>query len=224
MSVVNRLQKLKSRIHDVCAHAGRDPSSVRLLAVSKLQSPDSVREAFACGQRDFAENYLQEALEKQESLADLHELRWHFIGRIQSNKVRALANRFAVIHSVERVSVVEALSRATRGVQDIYLQFNVAGETSKGGAADERALEDLLTAAKKCANLRVLGLMVMPPLDATVEQSRGYFRCAREVASRFGLQELSMGTSHDFAEAIAEGATWIRIGTDVFGPRPTREG
>lgn len=218
MSVADRLKKLKARIDDASKAAGRQRDSVKLLAVSKLQDSGKIREAYSCGQTDFAENYVQEAIAKQAELGDL-PLRWHFIGRIQSNKVKSLAGRFAVIHSVDRLSVLEALDRASTGVQEIYLQFNVAGESSKGGAADERALEDLLTAAKKCANLRVLGLMVMPPLEASVEESRGYFRRARELATRLGLKELSMGTSHDFVQAIAEGATIIRVGTDVFGPR-----
>lgn len=229
MSVADRLQKLNARILEACVSASREPSSVRLLAVSKLQPSTKIRAAFAVGQIDFAENYVQETVAKQTELSDLN-LRWHFIGRIQTNKVKALAKAgFAAIHSVDRVEVVQALHRASVGVQDIYLQFNVASEASKGGASDERALEDLLTAAMKCANLRVLGLMVMPPLETSVEESRGYFRRAHEVLARLReragsssahpLSELSMGTSHDFVQAIAEGATVVRIGIDVFGPR-----
>lgn len=228
MSVAERLKNLQLRIAEACELAGRDPLNVRLLAVSKLHSANFIRKALACGQVDFAENYVQEAQVKQ---AELHseKLRWHFIGRIQSNKVKVLAAaQFAAIHSVDRVEIARALDKVLTRPQDIFLQYNVAAECSKGGAGNEAELEELLTAAMSCANLKVLGLMVMPPLDSTPQESRMHFRKAREVLeglrAKYGcaqhpLNELSMGTSHDFAEAIAEGATTIRIGTDIFGPR-----
>jgi pyridoxal phosphate enzyme (YggS family) len=214
MSVSERLEQLNARIAAACARAGRPRESVRLLAVSKLQSLAKIREAYDCGQKYFGENYVQEALGKLEQLASL-PAEWHFIGRIQSNKVKQIAGRFALIHSVDRASILEALAKTGRP-QDVLLQFNVAGEASKGGA-DERALEELLAAAR--GTVRVRGLMVMPPFTERPEEVRPCFRRAREVAARLGLSELSMGTTQDFEVAIEEGATWIRIGTDVFGPR-----
>lgn len=227
-SVAERLQILKVRIDQACVKACRAPDSVRLLAVSKLQSGQKIRAALNAGQSDFAENYIQEALLKQTELVDL-PLHWHFIGRIQSNKVKRLVGKFSVIHSVDRLSIAEALNRLSvkqNLVQDIFLQFNVANESSKGGMT-EPELEDLLTAIENCANLRVLGLMVMPPLTADPELVRRHFVQARTVlaklrakfGSRHPLTQLSMGTSADFEVAISEGSTWIRIGTDVFGPR-----
>lgn len=231
-SVAERVQKLNTRISAAVARAGRSSGAVRLLAVSKFQELNKIREAYECGQRDFAENYVQEAVGKQEQLENL-PVRWHFIGRIQSNKVKFLAGKFWAIHSVDRVSIAEALNRlcAERNVvQNVFLQFNIAGEESKAGAG-ERELADLFESACRCSNLRVLGLMVMPPLEASPEEARGFFARARkelerlrgtlaeEIRRRHPCDELSMGTSHDFETAIEEGATWIRIGTDVFGPR-----
>jgi PLP dependent protein len=228
-SVAERLQNLKQRIEAACAKSGRKPDSVRLLAVSKLHSASSIRDAFAAGQTDFAENYIQEAAGKRAELADLPALRWHFIGRIQSNKVKLLAGKFFAIHSVDRPLIAEALNRAAAAlgqVQDIFLQINIADEASKGGASTGD-FEHLLTSAEKCANLRVMGLMVMPPLFDDAEKARPLFAQARKIleskreklAERHPFNELSMGTSHDFSAAIAEGATWVRIGSEVFGPR-----
>jgi pyridoxal phosphate enzyme (YggS family) len=224
-SVAERLQNLNQRIEKACAANRRKPNSVRLLAVSKLQDAGKIREAFITGQTDFAENYIQEALAKRAELGDLRALRWHFIGRIQSNKVKQLAGHFHAIHSIDRVEIARSLDRACRAlgqVQDIFLQINLAGEASKGGAGLDQ-LEHFLTEAGKCENLRVLGLMVMPPL----ENSRTYFQQAHELlrekrgllSERHPFNELSMGTSQDFAEAIAAGATWVRIGSEIFGPR-----
>jgi pyridoxal phosphate enzyme (YggS family) len=232
-SVGDRLKKLKARVEKACVTAGRDPSSVRILAVSKLQSLGKIREAFEEGQKDFAENYAQEALEKIDQLHSM-PVDWHFIGRIQSNKVKMLAGgRFRFIHSVDRESVAEALNKLSmRARQDVFLQFNVAGEASKAGA-NESGLEQLVKfVAEKCPNLCARGLMVMPPLDSA---ARGHFRRAREVLakvragltpqqlSQHPLNDLSMGTSADFEDAILEGATWIRVGTDIFGAREVEE-
>lgn len=214
-SVGERLQKINSRIASACGRAGRKPESVRVLAVSKLQSIAKIREAYECGQKFFAENYFQEAKAKQEQLVNL-PLEWHFIGRIQSNKAKLIAGRFALIHSVDRVAIVEALAK-TGVAQDILLQYNVAGEASKGGAAEEE-LESMLAAARG-TKLRVRGLMVMPPLTQNADANRPLFKSAYAKARALGLDELSMGTSQDFEVAVEEGATWIRIGTDVFGPR-----
>jgi pyridoxal phosphate enzyme (YggS family) len=184
-----------------------------------LQPIAKIREAYQEGQKYFAENYQQEAALKMEQLANL-PVEWHFIGRIQSNKAKLLVGKFSLIHSVDRVSIVEALAKA--GIeQNILLQYNVAGETSKGGGTEEDL--DAMMKAAQGTNLRVRGLMVMPPFSDDPNGSRIYFRSAYEKARELGLNELSMGTTQDFEVAIEEGATWVRIGTDVFGPREKDE-
>jgi PLP dependent protein len=230
-SVAHNLSKIEERISAACARAQRPRSSVRLLAVSKLHSIDKIREAYAAGQRDFAENYAQEAMDKQKLVKDLPDLIWHFIGRIQSNKVKSLAGHFSLIHSVESLKVADFFNRNSIGVpQKILLQYNVAGEASKGGA-DLAALFQTVIGTTEHENIRVHGLMVMPPLTENAETVRPYFKQAREVLQkirdrlgpetlgRHPLNELSMGTSQDFEVAIEEGATLIRLGTDVFGAR-----
>lgn len=233
ISVAQNLNKIEDRISAACARSGRIRSSVRLLAVSKLHSTEKIREAYAAGLRNFAENYAQEALDKQYLIKDLPELTWHFIGRIQSNKVKSLAGRFWLVHSVESLKVADFFNRVggeAGAPQKILLQYNVAGETSKGGA-DLEALFQTVDGAIQHENIRVHGLMVMPPLTEDAETVRPYFKKAREVLqkirdrvgpealSRHPLNELSMGTSQDFEVAIEEGATWIRLGTDIFGAR-----
>ena len=219
MSVGERLNKINQRIKNACNKVGRDPHSVRLLAVSKLQPLAKIRGAYESGQRDFAENYLQEASTKQEQLVNL-KVDWHFVGRIQSNKAKLLAGKFKLIHSVDRLSVIDALAKSNIE-QEILLQFNVALEESKGGAT-ESELEKMLVQAQ-ATKLKVRGLMVMPPFTDNAEDVRPFFKRARECALALGLSELSMGTTQDFEVAIEEGATWIRIGTDVFGPREKDE-
>lgn len=235
MSIAEKLQKVNERIASACARANRPRGDVKLLAVSKLQAIEKIREAYACGQRDFAENYAQEALLKLEQLEDLADLRWHFIGRIQSNKAKLLPGNFELIHSVERAEIADIFNRQELDQpQKILLQFNVANETSKGGA-DEAELKKTLESCLQHENIRVCGLMVMPPLSAEAALVRPYFARAREflhelrgmvsaeLLTKHPLTELSMGTSQDFEVAIEEGATWIRLGTDVFGPRPQEE-
>lgn len=234
MSVAQNLSKIEERISAACARAGRIRASVKLLAVSKLQPIERIREGYAAGLRFFAENYAQEALDKQELITDLPDLSWHFIGRIQSNKVKMLGNRFSLIHSVETPKVADFFNRSQKP-EDILLQYNVAGEASKGGAGLDELLATVDTVVQH-TNIRVHGLMVMPPLTADAETVRPHFKNAREVLlkirdrvgpdvlNRHPLTELSMGTSQDFEVAIEEGATWIRLGTDIFGARPnTRE-
>lgn len=231
MSVAENLKKIESRIQNACARAGRDRSGVKLLAVSKLHGLEKIRAAYDCGLRDFAENYAQEAFRKQEQLYSL-PVRWHFIGRIQSNKAKLLAGRFELIHSVDRPVIADIFNRQELNKpQDILLQFNVAGEASKGGAAEED-LRRTFADVTEHDNIRVMGLMVMPPLSEDAESVHPYFRRAREVlhelrssldheaAGKHPMSELSMGTSQDFETAIEEGATWIRLGSEIFGPRP----
>jgi pyridoxal phosphate enzyme (YggS family) len=232
-SVKQRLEDIRQRLERARAKAGRAAGSVHLLAVSKLHSSDKIRQALSLGQIDFAENYVQEAVQKVAEFGDL-SVRWHFIGRIQSNKLKFLVNGFAVIHSVDRLSIAEGLERLLKPMgkrQDIFLQFNVAAEDSKGGQSASGVTELALSVMRTCPHLRVLGLMVMPPLTDNAEQVRPLFRQAKilcddlramlslEQQKLHPMDQLSMGTSHDFEVAIEEGATWVRIGTDIFGAR-----
>jgi PLP dependent protein len=232
MSVVERLEKIHARIEAACRRAGRAPRDVKILAVSKFHPLQAIRDAFEAGQRDFAENYLQEAEEKQEQLASM-PVNWHYIGRIQSNKVKNMIGRFAMIHSVDRPVIAEAIHKlATDQQQKILLQYNVAGEESKGGL-NEFELDGILQyiTGHGLKNISVCGFMVMPPLSDDPEKVRPYFVQARKKLGDLRkslsavdralhpMDQLSMGTSQDFEVAIEEGATWIRVGTEIFGQR-----
>jgi pyridoxal phosphate enzyme (YggS family) len=224
-SLAERLQAVTGRLHEAENAAGRAPGSVALVAVSKTQPADAIRDAYAAGQRAFGENYLQEALDKMAALADL-PLEWHFIGPIQSNKTRPIAEHFAWVHGVDRLKIAQRLSDA-RPIEmpplDICIEVNVSGEQSKGGVspAEVRALADAIA---KLPRLRLRGLMAIPAPTNDVALQHGQFRMLRELlealnAHRHALDTLSMGMSDDFPAAIAEGATIVRIGTSIFGPR-----
>ncbi len=201
-TIAENIAKVAARIREAAQAAGRDPATVGLLAVSKTKPAAAVREAHAAGLRDFGENYLQEALGKQAELADL-PLNWHFIGPIQSNKTRPIAEHFQWVHSVDRLKIAQRLSEqrpAGLPPLNVCLQVNVSGEASKSGCAPED-LPALAEAVKQLPNLRLRGLMAIPaPTD-------------------LGLDTLSMGMSDDLEAAIGEGATWVRIGTALFGAR-----
>lgn len=221
-TIHDNIAKVHARIREAAQASGRDPREVQLLAVSKTKPAADLREAFACGQHDFGENYLQEALAKQTELADL-ELTWHFIGPIQSNKTKPIAEHFAWVHSVDRLKIAERLS-AQRPVHlpplNICLQVNVSGEASKSGCMPEE-LPALARAVAELPNLRLRGLMAIPePTEDRAAQHAAFARL-RELRDGLGLDldTLSMGMSHDLEAAIAEGATWVRIGTALFGAR-----
>lgn len=210
------------RIAAASRTAGRDPATVGLLAVSKTKPAAALREAAAAGLRDFGENYLQEALDKQRELADL-PLVWHFIGPIQSNKTRAIAGHFDWVHSVDRLKIAQRLAEqrpAERGPLNICLQVNVSGEASKSGCHPDD-LPALAAAVSQLPNLRLRGLMAIPePTDDPAEQRAAFARLRTlSEALNLGLDTLSMGMSQDLEAAIAEGATWVRIGTALFGAR-----
>ena len=219
------LQAVRGRIAAACAACGRDPREVSLLAVSKTWPAACLREAAAAGQQAFGESYVQEAVAKMDVLADL-SLEWHFIGPLQSNKTRLVAERFAWVHSVERLKIAERLS-AQRPAQlaplQVCVQVNVSGETSKGGCAPSEAGE-LANAVARLPGLRLRGLMAIPEPTGDLRLLRSRFallRGLREEIVRDGLalDVLSMGMSHDLEIAIAEGATVVRIGTAIFGER-----
>ncbi len=223
--LIDRLQAVKSRIAVACRTCGRDPRDIVLVAVSKAHPAADIRLAYAAGQRDFGENYAQEALDKMAELADL-ALIWHYIGPIQSNKTRAIASRFDWVHSIDRLKVAERLSaqRAPeRAPLAVCIQVNLAGEASKSGVAPPE-LPQLAHAVARLPRLRLRGLMAIPEATTDMALARAAFerlRALKEALAGEGLalDTLSMGMSGDLEAAIAAGATMVRVGTAIFGPR-----
>ena len=226
-SVIGNLQTVLSRIAQACAAAGRPVDSVTLLAVSKTFGADAVREAFAAGQREFGENYVQEALDKIAGLADLRgQIEWHLIGPLQSNKTRPVAAAFDWVHSVDRLKIAQRLSEqrpAELPPLQLCLQVNISGEASKSGLLPA----ELLAVARAVAVLprvRLRGLMAIPEPAGDAAAQRAPHRALHELLASLngaglGLDTLSMGMSADLEAAVAEGATIVRIGTAIFGGR-----
>jgi pyridoxal phosphate enzyme (YggS family) len=206
------------------------PKSTRLVAVSKLQPPEKIRALYDEGQRIFAENYVQEALTKIETLKDLSEIQWHFIGSLQKNKVKMVIGNFELIHSVDSFGLAEVISKIAgqRNVtQRILMQVNLSGEESKGGF-DPLEVAEALPNIAALPNTLLTGFMTMPPLFDDAEKSRPFFKELCQLKEKYkktypSLTELSMGTSHDYSVAVEEGATLIRIGTLLFGERPKKQ-
>ncbi len=228
VAVVAGLQGVVDRIGVAARAAGRDPASVGLVAVSKTFPASLIRVAFEAGQRDFGENYLQEALDKIESLSDL-PLAWHYIGPIQSNKTRAIAENFSWVHSVDRLRIAERLSDQRPSHLPplaVCLQVNISSEPSKSGVAVADAVA-LAVAVAALPGLRLRGLMAIPAATPDPARQRAAFRQLRELrdaANAAGalptpLDTLSMGMSDDLESAIAEGATLVRVGRAIFGAR-----
>ena len=225
-SVGERLAHLRRRMRAAERRFGRPPGSVRLLAVGKEQPPGAVRAAAGLGVTDFGENRLQPALAKMAALADL-DVTWHFIGAIQRRKARDVARHFDWVHSLDRLEVAERLDRARpagRAPLPVCVQVNLSGEAAKSGIERGRLLE-FLAELRRFPRLRPRGLMTIPAPEADFAAQRRAFAqlggCARRAREEgFRLDTLSMGMSGDFEAAIAEGATWIRIGAALFGPRP----
>jgi len=221
-TIAENISTLAERIRSAAQAVQRDPASVGLLAVSKTKPASDLREAYDAGLRDFGENYLQEALGKQAELSDL-PLIWHFIGPIQSNKTRAIAEHFAWVHSVDRLKIAQRLSEQRPPELpplNICIQVNVSGEASKSGCSPED-LPALAQAISMLPNLKLRGLMAIPePTDDRDEQNAS-FAAVSTLQAQLGLplDTLSMGMSHDLEAAIAQGATWVRIGTALFGAR-----
>jgi pyridoxal phosphate enzyme (YggS family) len=221
-TIADNLSALVARIRSAAQAAGRDPASVQLLAVSKTKPAAAIREIHAAGVCDVGENYLQEALAKQEELRDL-PLIWHFIGPIQSNKTKAIAEHFDWVHSVDRLKIAQRLSEqrpAGLAPLNICLQVNVSGEDSKSGCAPAD-LPALAKAVAALPNLRLRGLMAIPEPTEDRAAQEAAFASLRQLQESLGLglDTLSMGMSHDLEAAIAQGATWVRIGTALFGAR-----
>lgn len=227
MDLHANLDTIRQRIVATCKECGRDPATVRLVAVSKLQPATAVSAAAAAGQQLFGENYVQELLAKQELVKAAVE--WHFIGALQSNKVKYLQGKVGLIHSVDRLSLAQEISRQwgkAGEVADILIEVHLGDETSKAGVAAPE-LETLVRQIAELANLRIRGLMALPPYCDDPEEVRPYFRQLRQLAQQLqelklpgvSMEELSMGMSHDFTVAIEEGATLVRVGTAIFGAR-----
>jgi PLP dependent protein len=227
-TIASNLQSVRSRIDAAARRAGRDPSQVRLIAVSKTFDADHVRAARAAGQRDFGENKVQEALQKMGESADM-EIRWHLIGHLQSNKARKAAGAFACIHSVDSVDLLRKLDAAaleTQAAPEVLVQVDLAREDTKFGAAADEARR-IVDAAQTVQAVRLTGLMLIPPWNDDQEQTRPWFTQLRELRDRWlgegvphaSLTHLSMGMSHDYEAAIEEGATLVRVGTAIFGKR-----
>ena len=228
-NIVQNIKSINSRLQTATQNAGRDPKAVTLLAVSKKQPESAIRTAYACGLRRFGENYLQEALEKQSQLADLNDIEWHFIGPVQSNKTRNIAENFDWLHTIDRIKIAERLSKqrpATMKPLNVCLQVNIDNEPSKSGVLPN-ALTELASATAALPNLNLRGLMAIPRASNCPNEQRRAFRQLAELLTALQarlpqlteLNTLSMGMSGDLEAAIAEGATLIRIGTDIFGTR-----
>lgn len=234
-TIAHNLQAVKRRIARAAEAVGRETASVSLLAVTKSHPASAIEGAVAAGQRAFGENYVQEAVEKMDELAQrlgerrTRELEWHLIGPVQSNKTRTAAERFAWVHTIEREKIARRLSEqrpAQLPPLNVLIQVNVSGESSKSGVApgDTAALARIVAGL---ARLRLRGLMAIPEPTPDVERQRERFRAARELFERLRadgieLDTLSMGMSDDLEAAIAEGATLVRIGTAIFGARERR--
>jgi PLP dependent protein len=222
------LADVRERIARAAARAGRDPSQIRLIAISKTFGANAVRAAALDGQLDFGENKLQEAQQKRQDLADL-PLRWHLVGHLQSNKVKRAAAEFDVIHSIDSVSLLQKIDEAAASIRrrvDLLVQVDLAGEPTKHGAREEE-LGPIFDAARRATAIRLMGLMLLPPAVNDPEGARHWFRQLRTVRDTLQakgvpasmLAELSMGMSHDYEIAVEEGATCVRVGTAIFGRR-----
>jgi pyridoxal phosphate enzyme (YggS family) len=227
--IAGQLEAVRRRIHAAAQRAGRSPSDITLIAVSKTVDADRVRDAAAAGQIAFGENRVQEGLSKIEALADLR-LEWHLIGHLQSNKAKRAAAAFAWIHSVDSLDLLQRLDRAAADAgrrPRVLIQVDLAHEATKHGA-DEAAVAELAHAAARASSLELRGLMIVPPVPEAPEDSRVWFRRVGSLRDRLvasgipasAMADLSMGMSHDFEVAIEEGATMVRVGSSIFGERP----
>jgi pyridoxal phosphate enzyme (YggS family) len=217
ISVRDNCRRILERIHGAAARNGRDASSIRLIAVTKTVPAARVREAAESGISEIGENRVQEALTKRPLLADL-QLQWHFIGHLQTNKAKRVVENFDWIQSVDRWELAEKLNQASRRRLPVLVEVELGNEETKAGVS-EGQLPQLMESLKNCDRLDVRGFMAIPPFCEDPEKLRPYFARLRGLAARFRLAELSMGMSHDFEVAIAEGATMVRIGSALFGER-----
>jgi hypothetical protein len=228
MEIKDNVARVRERIEAACRRAGRRPEEVRLVAVSKTVPPERIRQAFAAGLRDFGENRVQEARAKRPVLADLG-ITWHMVGHLQTNKAALARELFQWIHSLDSLRLAQKLDQAPEGRGErlpVLLEVNLGAESTKSGAT-EAELFHLAEAIGQLSSLEVRGLMTLPPFYEDPQRARPFFRrlraLAEEITARgfpgISMRELSMGMSHDFEVAIEEGATIVRVGTAIFGPR-----
>jgi hypothetical protein len=219
-SFTERLARVRERICSACARARRDPASVRLLAVTKVFGPEAIREAYEAGLRDFGENYVQEMERKAPAIADLTGMRFHLIGHLQSNKTKKAAQLFSSIDSIDSAKLAARIGgeAGEDASLEAMIEVKLSDEESKSGAdpADVPLIAEAIRASR---NLNLTGLMTVPPWSEDAELSRPYFARLRELAGRYSIPGLSMGMSNDIEVAIEEGATWVRVGTALFGKR-----
>ena len=229
MQIAANIALIRQRIAAGCHNGGRRPEDVRLVAVSKKKPASDIEAAIAAGQTLFGESYVQECVAKIDAVASAAE--WHFIGGLQSNKVKYLAGKVTMIHSVDRLSLAEEIDRQWKKLDaavDILIQVNLGEEETKSGTAAEELI-NLVAQVARLRHLRIRGLMTLPPWHEDPEAVRPYFTRLRKLAEQVealglpnvAMRELSMGMSHDFAAAIEEGATMVRVGTAIFGSRST---
>jgi pyridoxal phosphate enzyme (YggS family) len=204
-------------MENACARARRDPASVRLLAVTKVFGPEAIREAWELGLRDFGENYVQEMERKAPAIADLADVRFHLIGHLQSNKTKKAAQLFSSIDSIDSVKSAQRLNAESIPL-DVMIEVKLAAEEAKTGA-DPADVPAIVDAIRSSQHLKLVGLMTVPPWSEDAETSRPYFARLRELAGPYAIPQLSMGMSNDLEVAIEEGATWVRVGTALFGRR-----
>jgi len=213
-----KLDSVEERIHAAAHRTGRKREDIVLIAVTKKFPAETIREAYDLGLRIFGENYVQEFEGKHPALADLAGAEFHLIGHLQSNKTRPAADLFQAIHTVDSEKLARRLDAMYKPLE-VMIEVKLSEEASKFGAPPEE-LPKLIDAIRACPNLRLTGLMTMPPWSDDPEITRPYFRRLAALARQYGIEKLSMGMSHDLEAAIEEGATHIRVGTALFGPRP----
>jgi len=233
MEISERIARVRQRMEDAAKRAGRAPGAIALMGVTKTQPAELIREAYQAGLRLFGENRVQEFSDKSELVGDLHGADWHLIGHLQSNKAAKAAGLFASVDSVDSLRLAEKLNEAAQKNArklGVLIEVNVGGEEAKSGVAPvSREFEEILRAAERLEWLEIRGLMTVPPFLQNAEDVRPFFKTLRgirdEVAKRklprVGMDELSMGMSHDFEIAIEEGSTCVRVGTAIFGVRHT---
>ena len=231
MSITSNIASIHERITAAARRAGRNPEDITLMAVSKTQPPEKIREAYKAGLKIFGENRVQEFSTKIDAVRDLYDAEWHMIGHLQTNKAAKTAELFRAVDSVDSLKLAGKLDAAARTLDkklDVLIEINVGGEAAKSGVAPHSPqLEDMLMAAPRLEALAFLGLMTVPPFTEDPQAARRYFRKLRElrdaIAARnlpaLAMNQLSMGMSHDFEVAIEEGSTCVRVGTAIFGER-----
>lgn len=220
--VAGAIDSVRQRIGRACASAGRDSASVQLVAVSKGHPEEAIRAAYDAGIRVFGENYAQELASKASALSDLPGIHWRFVGHLQRNKIKLIEEARATVDTVDSVRLARAISAraAERGMDvEVLLQVNVGGEAQKSGCAPEE-VPQLVEVVRALPSLALRGLMTVAPHFDEAEATRPFFASLRALAEANGLPELSMGMTHDLEQAVVEGATMLRIGTAIFGPRP----